>query len=126
MGDVKSALETIMSDITRSEDVLAVVIARRDGLVVAASLPDDVDSRKVAAMSAAIVGTAEMAASELSQGDFQQVLVECAQGNIISLGAGREALLVVLIRRGANVGLALLRLRKAAQRIQETLVETYA
>ncbi|MEK6851818.1 MAG: roadblock/LC7 domain-containing protein [Candidatus Thermoplasmatota archaeon] len=110
-------IESIMKELRRIPDVLAVAVARRDGILVAPDLPRGVDGRKVAAMSAALVGTSEFAARELGQGRFLQLIVDTDQGKILSTGAGEEALLVTLVRTGANLGLILLAVDKAARKL---------
>ena len=119
--DVRAQIEDAMSDLRRLADIVAVAVARRDGLIIAHDLPRGVDPKKVAAMSAAIVGTSEMASREFGQGHFQQSIVDSKFGKMVSTGAGDEALLVTLVRPDANMGLILLSVERAAHRIQEIL-----
>lgn len=112
-----------MNELRRLNDIVAVAIARRDGLIIAHDLPGDVDPKKVAAMSAAIVGTSEMAARELWHGKFLQSIVDTDFGKMLSTGAGDEALLVTLVRPDANMGLVLLTVERAARKIQRILAE---
>jgi predicted regulator of Ras-like GTPase activity (Roadblock/LC7/MglB family) len=110
-------VEAIMTELRRVPDVLAVAVARRDGILIAPDLPRGVDPKKVAAMSAVLVGTSEYAARELGQGRFLQCIVDTDQGKILSTGAGEEALLVTLVRPAANLGLILLAVEKAARKL---------
>ena len=96
-------------------------IALRDGIMVVQDLPSGVDPNKVAAMSAAIVGTSEMATRELGQGRFHQSIVDGDEGMMLSTGAGGEALLVTLVNRDANMGLVLIGVKKAAKVIASIL-----
>jgi predicted regulator of Ras-like GTPase activity (Roadblock/LC7/MglB family) len=121
MEDVKDRLEGVMGELRRLTDIEAVAIARRDGLIVAHNLPDGVDPKKISAMSAAIVGTSEMAAEELSQGELLQTIVDSRDGKMLSTGAGKDALLVTFVRRDANMGLVLLSVERAAERVAEIL-----
>ncbi|HEV8594780.1 MAG TPA: roadblock/LC7 domain-containing protein [Thermoplasmata archaeon] len=116
-GDVRSQIEAAMADLRRLADIVAVAVARRDGLIIAHDLPVEVDPRKAAAMTAAIVGTSEMAARELGQGKFLQAIVDSELGKMLSTGAGDEALLVTLVRPEANMGLVLLGVERTARRI---------
>lgn len=115
--DVRSEIEAAMADLRRLPDVIAIAVARRDGLVIAHDLPNGVDPKKTAAMTAAIVGTSEMAARELGQGRFLQSIVDGEEGKMLSTGAGEEALLVTLVRPEANMGLVLIGVERAARRI---------
>ena len=119
--DVQAAIRDTMSDLRRVADILAVAVARRDGLVIAHDLPRDVDPKKVAAMTAALVGTSEMASRELGHGNFLQSIVDSDLGKMLSTGAGEKAILVTLVRPAANMGLILLSVERAARRIQEIL-----
>ena len=119
--EVRARIQAAMVDLKRVTDIVAVAIARRDGLIIAHDLPRDVDPRKAAAMTAAIVGTSEMAARELGQGKFLQAIVDSELGKMLSTGAGDEAILVTLVRPEANMGLVLLGVERAAHRIAEIL-----
>ena len=110
-------VEAVIEELRRIPDVLAIAVARRDGILVALDLPRGVDGRKVAAMSAALVGTSEYASQELGQGKFLQCIVDTDRGRILSTGAGEEALLVTLVRPGANLGLVLLSVERAAKKL---------
>jgi len=121
--DLKAKLENIISDLRKQSNIDGVAIARRDGLIVAYNLPDKVDPKRIAAMSAAIVGTSEMAAQELEQGTFLQSLVESEGGKILCLGAGEEALLIALVENKANLGLVLLNIERASKKIEKVLRE---
>ena len=119
--DVRAQLEATIADLRRLQDIVAIAIARRDGLIIAHDLPKGVDPKKTAAMSAAIVGTGEMAARELGQGKFLQSIVDSEHGKMLSTGAGEEALLVTLVRPDANMGLVLLGVERAARKIASIL-----
>src|SRR5438132_1219035 len=99
----------------------AAAIVRRDGLVVTHTLPEGVDPKIVAAMTAAIVGTSEMATIQLSQGRFVRAIVESDHGKLLSLGAGEEALLVALVYDDANLGLVLMAMERAAKQVERIL-----
>ncbi|TLZ51520.1 MAG: hypothetical protein E6K18_04740 [Methanobacteriota archaeon] len=119
--EVRAKIQLAMNDLRRLSDIVAIAIARRDGLIIAHDLPRDVDPKRTAAMTAAIVGTSEMAARELGHGKFLQAIVDSEFGKMLSTGAGEEALLVTLVRPEANMGLVLLGVERAAHRIATIL-----
>jgi predicted regulator of Ras-like GTPase activity (Roadblock/LC7/MglB family) len=121
MADFLPQLQKVMMELRQVPGIAAVAIVRRDGIVIDHLLPRTVDARKVAAMAAAIVGTSEMAAEELQHARFEESIVESEGGKIISVGAGKDALLVVLVEPGANLGLALMAVEKQASRVGEIL-----
>jgi predicted regulator of Ras-like GTPase activity (Roadblock/LC7/MglB family) len=126
MKDVREALSDTITRLRSLTDMKAAAIVRRDGVIVAHDLPASVDPKVIAAMTAAIVGTAEMATVQLGQGRFFASLLESEQGKLISVGAGQHAILSALVHKDANLGLVLMALEKAARRIDEVLKEGMA
>src|SRR5437773_1753220 len=121
LADVGVRLQSVLAELRRLPGILGVTIARRDGILIAHSLPKTMDPKKVAAMAAAIVGTAEMATIQLAQGRFVRAIVESDHGKLLSLGAGEEALLVALVYDDANLGLVLIALERAAKQVERIL-----
>jgi predicted regulator of Ras-like GTPase activity (Roadblock/LC7/MglB family) len=114
-------LKKILDDFESSGDVTGAAIVRRDGLMIVSSLPEAVNSKAVAAMAAAIVGTGETASNELNIGTLNQVVVESGTGKLISVGAGSDAILTALIKPKANMGLILMNMERAAKKISRII-----
>jgi len=93
------------------------------GLPIASAMPNDVDESVVAAMTAAMLSVGERAAQELVRGNLQQILLQGDEGYIIIKGAGMSAIITVLARNDANLGLILMVLKKISARISELLSE---
>jgi predicted regulator of Ras-like GTPase activity (Roadblock/LC7/MglB family) len=121
VATTRGTLDEELAQLRRLSEVMAVIIAQRDGLVIASNSSRRLEPRKLAAMAASIVGTSEMAVSELEQGAFKEVMVESDDGTVLGVGAGEEAILIALVRQDANVGLVLLSLKKSAKEIEEFL-----
>ncbi len=122
--DTRPRLQGVLQELRRIPDVLAVAIARRDGLLIAHALPKSMDPKRIAAMAASIVGTSEMAATEMGQGAFLQSIVDSANSKMLATGAGEEAILITMVRTDANMGLVLISVEKAIQMIANILEET--
>jgi uncharacterized protein len=116
-SDLMTHIQTVLGEIRRLPDVLGAAIARRDGIPIAHALPKTMDPKKIAAMSAAIVGTSEMAAVEMGMDGFTQSIIDSRTGKMMAAGAGQEAILVLMLRNEANMGLILLSVDKAVQSI---------
>lgn len=114
----------ILQELRRIPDVIAVAVARRDGLLIAHVLPRSMDPKRIAAMAASIVGTSEMAAGEMGLGQFFQSIVDSGSGKMLATGAGEEGILITIVRTDANMGLVLLSVGKAVQAISDLLEET--
>ncbi len=122
-NDGPRRVQKVLQDLRRVPDVLAAAVARRDGLIIAHSLPRSIDPRRIAAMAAAIVGTSELAADEIGQGPFVESIVESTASKMLATGAGEQAILITLVRADANLGYVLMNVGRAVQSISEILSE---
>ncbi len=96
-------------------DIEASALVSVDGLIIASALPRDVEEDRVSAMSAAMLSLGERIASELGRGALDQVYVHGSNGYVILMSVGQEAVLTVLARENAKLGLVFLDMRRAAQ-----------
>jgi predicted regulator of Ras-like GTPase activity (Roadblock/LC7/MglB family) len=117
MATKEEDLKNILNDFETSGDVIGSAVVRRDGLMIISSLPDDINSKAVAAMAAAIVGTGETASNELSIGSLNQVVIESAGGKFISIGAGPDVIFTALVKPKANMGLILMNMERSTKKI---------
>ena len=104
-----------------SPDVEAAAIISVDGLPIATSLPQGVEEDRVAAMSAAMLSLGERIASELGRGLLDEVYVRGEKGYVILRAVGQEAVLTVLARQQAKLGLLFLDMRRAADEFSTIL-----
>jgi hypothetical protein len=95
-------------------DVEAAVIVSVDGLPIASLLPGGVEEDRVSAMSAAMLSLGERIASELRRGMLDEVYVKGERGYVVLRSAGEEAVLTVLARQQAKLGLLFLDMRRAS------------
>ena len=102
-----------------SGDVEAAAIVSVDGLSMASSLPPDIEEDRVSAMSAAMLSLGERIATELSRGDLEQVNVKGDNGYVILTSVGEEAVLTVLARKNAKLGLILLDVNRAVEALEQ-------
>lgn len=91
-----------------SPDVEAAAIVSVDGLSIASSLPSNIEEDRVSAMSAAMLSLGERIATELGRGTLEQVYVKGERGFVILSAVGEEAVLTVLARQQAKLGLIFL------------------
>jgi predicted regulator of Ras-like GTPase activity (Roadblock/LC7/MglB family) len=102
-------------------DIEASAIVSVDGLSIASSLPAGVEEDRVSAMSAAMLSLGERIASELGRGTLDEVYVKGEGGYVILTAVGEEAVLTVLARSGAKLGLVFLEMRRAAEELADIL-----
>lgn len=96
-------------------DIEASAVVSVDGLIIASALPPDVEEDRVSAMSAAMLSLGERIAGELGRGVLDQVYIRGAAGYVILTSVGEDAVLTVLARKDAKLGLVFLDMRRAAE-----------
>lgn len=102
-------------------DVEASAVVSIDGLIIASALPQDVEEDRVAAMSDAMLSLGERTSHELKRGSLEQVFVKGVSGYILMMGAGQEAVLTVLARKDAKLGLVFLDMKRTAEEISKII-----
>ena len=114
----KSRTEQMMDRLrdlqTSSTDVEASALVSVDGLIMASALPPDVEEDRVSAMSAAMLSLGERIAMELGRGTLDQVYIRGDSGYVLLLDVGEEAVLTVLARKEAKLGMLFLDMKRAA------------
>ncbi len=96
-------------------DVEATAIVSVDGLTIASALPAGIEDDRVSAMSAAMLSLGERIASELGRGVLDEVYVKGEKGYVILRAVGEEAVLTILARQQAKLGLLFLDMRRASE-----------
>ena len=104
-----------------STDVEASAVVSVDGLTMASSLPPEVEEDRVSAMSAAMISLGERIATELGRGTLDQVYIKGQTGYVILMSIAREAVLTVMAREQAKLGLLFLDMRRAAEDLSKLL-----
>ncbi len=116
--DQKSRAERMVNRLrdfrSSSPDVEASAVVSADGLIVASDLPSGVEEDRVSAMSAAMLSLGDRIATELRRGVLDQVYIHGENGYVVLMAAGEEAVLTVLARKEAKLGLILYDMKKAA------------
>ncbi|MCS6964763.1 roadblock/LC7 domain-containing protein [Thermoflexus sp.] len=102
-------------------DIEASAVVSLDGLIMASALPADVEEDRVSAMSAAMLSLGERIASELRRGTLDQVYIRGERGYVVLMAVGEEAVLTVLARPQAKLGLLFLDMRRAAEDLARIL-----
>jgi hypothetical protein len=100
-------------------DIEASAVVSVDGLIMASSLPAGIEEDRVSAMSAAMLSLGDRIAGELGRGHLDQVYIKGENGYVIlmSVGEDEEAVLTVLARKEAKLGLIFLDMRRAVEEL---------
>lgn len=111
-------LVSVLSELNGSSaDIEASAIISTDGLTIASVLPTNMDEDRVGAMSAAMLSLGDRTAQELAMGTLEQVLIKGNKGYVLMTYAGTEAVLTVLAKPNAKLGLIFLDVKRAAENI---------
>ncbi|SMF95082.1 hypothetical protein SAMN02949497_2426 [Methylomagnum ishizawai] len=100
-----------------SADIEASGVISTDGLMMAAALPAGLDEDRVGAMSAAMLSLGFRTAQELGRGGLEQVLIKGVKGYVLMTHAGEEAVLTIMAKPNAKLGLIFLDVKRAAESI---------
>ncbi|HLV35348.1 MAG TPA: roadblock/LC7 domain-containing protein [Spirillospora sp.] len=102
-----------------SGDVEGAAVVSVDGLSMASSLPGNVEEDRVSAMSAAMLSLGERISSELGRGTLEQVFIKGEKGYVILTSVGEEAVLTVLARPEAKLGLIFLDVNRTVEDLEK-------
>jgi len=115
LTDLLRQMEAVNPDIQGSS------IVSVQGLPICSALARDVNDGIVSAMSAAILSVSERAVEELARGDLTRILIEGIDGQIILSKAGSNAILCVLVKSGASLGMVFLNIQSVSNKIADLL-----
>ncbi len=115
-------LTSILSELNgTSADIDASAVISTDGLTIASMLPQEMDEDRVGAMSAAMLSLGDRSAEELGRGKLDQVLIKGDKGFVLMTYAGDDAVVTVLAKPKAKLGLIFLDVKRAAENIAQML-----
>lgn len=115
-------LTAVLTDLNGSStDIEASAVISADGLMMASLLPPGFEEDRIGAMSAAILALGGRTAQELERGQLEQVLIKGDSGYVLLTQAGLDAVLAVMTRATARLGLIFLDVRRAAEKLAKVI-----
>lgn len=115
-------LDSILIELNGSSaDIEASGIISTDGLIMASQLPASMDEDRVGAMSAAMLSLGDRTAKELVRGNLDQVLIKGDHGYVLMTHAGEDAVVTVLAKSNAKLGLIFLDVKRAAEEVAKLI-----
>ncbi|MGH8549278.1 MAG: roadblock/LC7 domain-containing protein, partial [Methylococcales bacterium] len=76
---------------------------------------------RVGAMSAAMLSLGDRTAQELARGELEQVLIKGKNGYVLMTYAGKQAVLTVMAKPNAKLGLIFLDVKRAAANVAQMI-----
>ncbi len=122
---IDDAIKPILTRLNSvSKDIEASAIMSRDGHTLTSVLGNSVDPDRLGAMCASLLSLAEKTSKELDRGALKQVLIGGEKGSILLLHIGANAVLSIVAKAGANLGMVFVEAKKTATEIANTGIFT--
>lgn len=119
LGD---ALNKVLKELQEKDrDVDGALIIRSDGLVITSILNEALDRDLVSAMAASLLNVSSRVLEELQKGVINDIVVKGEDGIISIISVNPEVVLATMAKKDANLGLLLLEMKKAKEKILKIL-----
>ncbi len=119
----KDKLDTVLARFGEVGQIKAAGIVSKEGLLITALMPPEMNERIVAALCSTIMASAETASTQMGTGGVSDIHVKTDQGTILLQPAGEKAILIALADSGAQLGLIMMEIEVRAKQVQEILEE---
>lgn len=114
-------LQEPLDSLKSVSSIRGAAVVRRDGLLIASNMGEEINDDQVGAMTASIVGSGETASESLHMGGVDEVTVESNEGLLIATGAGDQGILAVLSDPDVNMGLVKVEIENAIEKVKQVL-----
>jgi uncharacterized protein len=112
-----ASIRDLVSALRQREGVDAVILLGRDGLLIDSQAAQGLSPEDLAARIPPIIGPADELGVAAGRGEVVTVILEHRQGLAIMSVLSAEAILLVLVQPGANIGQLLYELRRNREQI---------
>lgn len=116
----KKEIGALLGEFMHTGRIEGVAIVRKDGLLVAAQLPEDVDKNLIAAISAKFIANADMVSLELEKGKTRSLLLRTAKGETLMM-SGKSLVLLALVKPGEATGYVMSEMEKVVEKMNEMM-----
>jgi predicted regulator of Ras-like GTPase activity (Roadblock/LC7/MglB family) len=120
--ELKAELEKILKKLKEIDGVKGSIIAKAEGLLVASTLPSEINSQLVAALAAAIVKSSSFTVKELGIGELEYTIVKSTEGNYVCFSIDSELVFSSLLYKDVNLGMVLIKMEKAIKEIKSLIL----
>ena len=117
MSDRQTRIEALLNDLVAREKLLGAAIISRDGLCVKALGRLDTNRETFSAMSATVMGAAEIAMGELEGGKTRSIIASTERVTMVLVGASGDLILVGYAPAGSSIASIVPRLESAAKEV---------
>lgn len=120
-GTKTEKLRVELKKLEKAGDIEGSALVARNGLLIASNMPRDIDERRFAAMSATMMGAIETAAATVAKGALMRITAETEHAIIVTMGAGKNAILVITAASSANLGMVMVEMETAIENIRSIM-----
>lgn len=114
-------MRDILEQINRINGVRGSLLVGPDGLPVVTNLPTGEDGNRLAARAATISHTLESTTVKLKLGTMKRYIMNGTSGCAVLLVINSHASILVLLRKDVNMGLILVELKQAAEKLGDRI-----
>lgn len=112
-----ASIRDLVAALRQREGVDAAIVLGRDGLLIDSQTADGLDAEDLAARIPPIINSADEVGAAGKRGEALTVVLEHRQGLAIVSVLSQEAVLLVLVQPGAQIGQLLYELRRNRENI---------
>jgi len=113
-------MQGILKRINRIGGVRGTMIVANDGIIIAEDIAGSEDSNTLGAVASSVVSTLCGALDRLKEGAFSRFVMTGSDGKVVLLVV-REAILLTLVQKDANMGMVLVELKDSSIELKEKL-----
>jgi predicted regulator of Ras-like GTPase activity (Roadblock/LC7/MglB family) len=114
----KGKIERILSDFMASAKMDGTAVVRKDGLIIASKIKEDIDKNLVSAIAAKMIANAEMVSNELDKGSVSYIVLKTTERDTI-IYSGEKIILIALVSPTENTGYVISEAEKVVKKLNE-------
>jgi len=103
-------------------NIKGVIVASKDGNPITSTLPSEIEEGLAASATAKSYLSAEESLLVAKIGEMKRIILEGAEGNIITIEASPDALLTAYVTREVSLGMVFLNLQSAGKKINKAIL----
>lgn len=112
-------LKGLLTEFTNIPGVNTACLVGRDGFLLQSVALSGVDAEMVGAIASSGFGASEAMGNQLQKGQMAMTMVEYVNGPVMFSPVGKEAFLVIIADRDANLGMIRLKIKKHSREIEQ-------
>ena len=122
----KDVLKKVLMEMKRRDpDIVSIILANREGLEIASDLESGEDSLLLSAMIASLYAMGVKTVAQMNRGPFSKLIISGENGSVLIVGdKDSDIVMGLILRDQANLGLALIEVKRAFGRILKQLKST--